>query len=157
MQSKLEFGQKREQETHRHVEFTFQKKKIQRIHWFFFPRIMSLFFSLDELCPLKIEENKKKKPHNPSIPRKKYWRLRIYSMKAYLRSFSPTALILQMGNQDWERLTAFPKVTGPAGASTSPGLLGTVFSMTEAPTMFSGGFVFCFFLLNHIPKIFPGL
>lgn len=32
MQSKLEFGQKREQETHRHVEFTFQKKKIQRIH-----------------------------------------------------------------------------------------------------------------------------
>ena len=57
MQSKLEFGQKREQETHRHIEFT---GKRFREHTDFPPRIVSPLFSLNELLSLlNAEENKK--------------------------------------------------------------------------------------------------
>lgn len=56
IQSKLEFGQKREQETHRHNRIHMKKKRFRK-YIDFFSRVISPLF-LDELSPLEIEENK---------------------------------------------------------------------------------------------------
>lgn len=83
--------------------------------------IISLLFSLEELLPpLKIEENLK---NNKFFNTKKeiLKTHRICNMRGWPEtSFSGIALILQMGNQDSERLNAFPKVTWQSWSEQQP-------------------------------------